>query len=110
MRPIQSTYQMTGTIDASNAEQRQADLLTFVRNSSTQKIIIDFHQVDFIDSSGLMILVLAYQEAQKKGQDFKIAGVSPDVLIIFELSQLDELLSVRDVYDHSHWQSNAIAA
>ena len=110
MRPIQSTYQMTGTIDASNAEERQADLLTFVTNPSTQKIIIDFHQVDFIDSSGLMVLVLAYQEAQKIGKDFRIVGVSPDVLMIFELSQLDEILTVRDSYDKSHWRSKVIAA
>ncbi len=90
-------YSMTGAIDASNAKQVQQDLLGFIKNVSSSAIAINFQDVEFLDSAGLMALVVGYKEAKNQNQDFKIIGVSPSVRMIFEVSQLDRILGVRDL-------------
>lgn len=111
MKVNQLTYSLTGAIDASNAKQVQANLLSFIANSLSSIIIIDFQKVEFLDSAGLMALVAGYQEAKKLNKDFAIFGVSPAVRIIFEVSQLDQILGVRDdIKVNDYWDHNLIAA
>ncbi len=106
-----SMYCLSGSIDASNAKQVQEDLVSFVINSVSSSVIINFQQVDFLDSAGLMAIVASYQEAKRLNKDFAIFGVSPSVGIIFEVSQLDKVLGVRhDIHLDDYWENNLIAA
>lgn len=110
MTTNQATYSIRGAIDASNAKQVQQDLLGFIRNVSALTIILNFQEVEFLDSAGLMALVAGYKEAKNRNQDFKIIGVSPSVRLIFEVSQLDEILAVRDCLDADSGNRELIAA
>lgn len=105
-----SIYRMTGSIDASNAKQVQEDLLAFIRGVSSSAIIVDFRDVEFLDSAGLMALVAGYKEAKNQICNFMITGVSPSVRIIFEVSQLDQILGVRDSLNTDSLNRELIAA
>ncbi len=97
----QSIFSLTGSIDASNANNIQKELLSFVRQTDSDHIIINFQQVEFLDSAGLMALVAGYKEAKKLGKNYNIIRVSPVIQIIFEVSQLDLVLGVTDDLDIS---------
>jgi stage II sporulation protein AA (anti-sigma F factor antagonist) len=60
------------------------------------KVVLDFKQVPFIDSSGLEILVEAQNRLQKKGGGLKIAHPNPvcqDILIATRLADRIEIYS-----------------
>jgi anti-anti-sigma factor len=51
-----------------------------------KKIVVDFSQCEFIDSSFLGSLVIAYKETGKAGGALKIAGVHSDAEVILEIT------------------------
>jgi anti-sigma B factor antagonist len=55
-------------------------------------IEIDFSEVDFVDSSGIGLLITLVQTLQDKGSSVQIKRVKPDVWEVFELLQLHEIL------------------
>jgi len=95
---LAQTFSLIGSIDALRADKIQRDLLSFIEQTSSNHIIIDFHQVEFLDSAGLMALVIAYKKAKILNKGFSIIGVSPSVKIIFEVSQLDKVLGISHDY------------
>ena len=62
------------------------------------------HQVEFIDSAGLMAIVSAFRLAQRLNKKLSVCCLSPSVRIIFELTQLDRALEIyenRQAYEAS---------
>jgi exopolysaccharide biosynthesis polyprenyl glycosylphosphotransferase len=63
-------------------------------NPSVKKIIIDFHQTTFMDSSGLGALVSNLKLAQKEKVEFKLLNVTPPVMAVLNLTGLDQTFSI----------------
>lgn len=106
----QQIYRPQGIIDHSNEDEFQEQLLRFVNESSKKDVIIDFKDVEFFDSSGLIALVSAYQEAKKQGKSLYIFNVSPSVKMIFEISRLDQVLGIKEMGQDTFNENDAIAA
>jgi anti-sigma B factor antagonist len=66
---------------------------SFVKYSD---VVLQFDQVEFVDSSGLGALVRLVQAARSKGGDLKLSGVSPKILKTLEMTNL---LSQFETYD-----------
>jgi exopolysaccharide biosynthesis polyprenyl glycosylphosphotransferase len=63
-------------------------------NSSLMKIIIDFHQTIFMDSSGLGALVSNLKIAQEKNIQFILRNATPQVMAVLNLTGLDKVFSL----------------
>lgn len=63
-------------------------------NSPPVKIIFDFSQTTFIDSSGIGALVSNHKSAAEKEVQMILKGVLPPVLGVLEMTGLDKILSV----------------
>jgi anti-sigma B factor antagonist len=90
-----------GHINASNADELKQKLTTLV-NSDINGVLVDLHQVESLDSAGLMALVAALSLAQRQEKRFSLCCVSPAIKIIFELTQLDrvfEIFETRSEFD-----------
>lgn len=59
-------------------------------------LIVDLDAVRYIDSSGIATMVEALQRANKSKTTFKVAGLSNNVLEVFELVKLEKVF---DIYD-----------
>ena len=59
-----------------------------------QYLIIDISQVPYMDSAGLGLLVNFYVAAQKNGRKLAIAGTTPRIMALFELTKVDALLKL----------------
>ena len=61
--------------------------------------IIDRAAVDFIDSSGICALVGGLNVARHRGCRLVICNLWATVRLIFEITQLDQLLEIFDSFD-----------
>ena len=82
-------------IDHNNRAELEEKLVDFIGGCNHQDILLDFQTVEFVDSSGLMALVNAYQQAKNKNKNFYLYNVSPAVKIILEISQLDKVFPIK---------------
>jgi anti-anti-sigma factor len=89
-------YTPKGIINESNKNYFQQQLFNFINNTNNQDILVDFQGVELVDGSGLMVLVNAYNEAKNQRKNFYLFNVSPAVKMIFEISQLDKVLGIRE--------------
>ena len=70
--------------------QEVSTLHYFVQDHLTRynDIVLQFDQVEFIDSSGLGAVVRLMQAARAKGGDLKLSGVPPAILKTLEVTKL----------------------
>ena len=83
-----------GEIDAATApvldqELREAD------DCSTAEVIIDFGGVDFIDSSGLSVLVAAQKRLRNRDATLVVVNAQASTRRLFEIAGLDNVLTIR---------------
>lgn len=63
--------------------------------SGKNNIILDFSKCNFIDSTGLGVLVGAYKKCAEAGGDMTIRSIKNDqVLKIFKLTRLDKVFKI----------------
>ena len=57
----------------------------------SRKFIVDFSKTDYIDSSGLGVLVTLSKKIREEGGELSLAELSEDLRILFELTRIDSL-------------------
>ncbi|HOF13495.1 MAG TPA: STAS domain-containing protein [Spirochaetota bacterium] len=57
-------------------------------------ITLDLSEVDYIDSSGVGVLISLNKIQKKKGKKLELAKVSPKVLNVLKLSSLSEVFNL----------------
>lgn len=71
---------------------------TIVHNNE-KKVLIDFSNVPYIDSSGLATLIEMLQRLRKIGGTMKLANMSQKVKNVFEITKLVKLFEIADTRD-----------
>ena len=61
-----------------------------------RKFIVDFSKTDFIDSSGLGVLVTLSKKIREQGGQLSLVSLSEDLRTLFELTKLDTLFIFSD--------------
>jgi anti-sigma B factor antagonist len=84
---------LNGRFDTQAADKVRKELEAATAVSPT-KIIVDLTGVDFIDSTALAVLVQAMKRSRQHGGDVRLAGLRPNVRIIFELTRLDQVFEI----------------
>ena len=83
-----SVVAVAGEIDIATAQ----DLASVLNDFAQESVIVDLSAVTFIDSSGLAILVEARRRMSSAGGQLAIDRVQPNVLKVFEITRLTELI------------------
>lgn len=83
-----------GHLNAANADLLKHQLTTIVSSERCSQLLVDMHQVESLDSAGLMALVAALTLAQQLDKRFSLCCVPPSIRIIFELTQLDRAFEI----------------
>jgi anti-sigma B factor antagonist len=83
---------LAGEMDGSNARDVEDE---FIRIEATpvSLIVLDLGSLEFIDSTGLAVIVRAHRRAQNNGHRFGIKRPRGHVSRLFELCGLDRQLS-----------------
>ena len=84
-----------GELDAATAGML-GDAIRSASGESTTEVVIDFGALEFIDSSGLSVLVAAHKRLGKAGAGLRIQGASPAVTRVFAIAGLDQVLTITE--------------
>lgn len=90
-----STVRVTGEIDMSNAPEL-SDFLAQLIQREQQDVALDLSGIQFMDSSGLGVLVKTHQLLAEREQSLVLRSPSPQVTRTLEVSGLSNVLSVDD--------------
>ncbi len=65
------------------------------------KFVLDFSSTEYIDSSGLGVLVSVSKKIREAGGELRLAGLNEDLRMLFELTELDTLFKICDTTDEA---------
>ena len=80
-----------GELDGATAKELEAEFIR-IEATSVSRIVLDLRELDFIDSTGLAVILRADTRA-KNGHVLRVLQPQGQVARIFELTQLDEVLA-----------------
>lgn len=92
--------QIVGDIDMHSSTELRGELLEIAQEPPA-KTIINMSEVDFMDSSGVAVLIEALQLHRRNSGRLKLVGINPRVRSIFEISRLDTIFEIYDSEDEA---------
>ncbi len=84
---------VVGSIDALTADVLTAALSEQVRSGNT-RLVAAFDQVEYTSSAGLRVLLATLKEARQRGGDLRLAGVTPQVNKVLNMSGFNNILKI----------------
>lgn len=94
------TVSITGELDQSTAPELRATLASSLENP-TDPILVDLSACEFIDSTGLSILVEAKRRLEEQQERFGVCCPADDVRRLFELTGIDQALDLYGSHDEA---------
>lgn len=70
------------------------DALSEMIKSGKKDFVLDFSKCNFIDSTGLGVIVSIYKKCVEKGGSVKVKALNNQVLKIFRLTRLDKVFEI----------------
>lgn len=86
--------QMQGELDHHAAGSLRAEIDAQLLGGKVKNIVFNFHGVEFMDSSGLGMLLGRYKAAREKGGKVLACALSPAVWRVFEFVDLPTRIPV----------------
>jgi anti-sigma B factor antagonist len=90
-----AVIELTGDVTAA-CETELMDAYREAGRSEIRGVVLDFTGLDYMNSSGIGLLVTLLVRAKREGQQVSAFGLSDHYRQIFELTRLDEVISVHD--------------
>ena len=90
-----SIIHIEGDITAA-AENKLMDAYTEASQNGTKGIILDFNHLDYMNSSGIGLIVTLLIRAKRHDQKLMAVGLSEHYCQIFELTRLNEAIAIHD--------------
>jgi anti-sigma B factor antagonist len=89
-----------GQLIVSNRHELKQKILDAV-DGGARKVVIDFENTGYIDSSGLGALVSLAKKLRESGGELRLAGLNEDLRTLFELTKLDTLFQIAETADQA---------
>jgi anti-sigma B factor antagonist len=93
-----AVIELTGDVTAA-CESELMDAYREAGRAEIRGIVLDFTGLDYMNSSGIGLLVTLLVRARREGRQISAYGLSDHYRQIFELTRLDEVISVHDDED-----------
>lgn len=85
--------QVSGEIDISTAPRLREAIVGLLAEGRTQ-IAVDLRGVDFLDSTGLGVLVGGLKRARSAGGELRVISTSPRIEKVFAITGLDGIFQI----------------
>ena len=82
----------TGELDLSGATVLQAELDRLAEEDELGGVVLDLRGLEFMDSSGLRLVVLADMQAREAGRQFALVRGDETVHRVFEITRMSDRL------------------
>ncbi len=95
---------LTGDLDHHETEMFREEWMTYLTNYPINHVILSLKGVEFIDSSGLGVILGRYKVLKRYGGSLVICGITRQVKRLFDLSGLFKIITfAEDEYDAREW-------
>jgi anti-sigma B factor antagonist len=84
---------LTGELDMAGAAQLELEIDRVLGDSPPPGLVLDLSRLDFLDSSGLRLLILADQRTRSAGRRFALVPGTETVQRVFEITRMNDRLS-----------------
>ena len=88
-----SILELNGRLDRSSAAQVRKAVMEATARQNAQ-LVINLRGVDYLDSSGLSVLVQGLKRARENLGDLCLCELQPPVRMIFELTRFDKVFEI----------------
>ncbi|AGK97847.1 MAG: anti-sigma F factor antagonist [Clostridium sp.] len=85
---------LTGELDHHSAEEVRNKIDDRIARNGSNKVILDFSNVNFMDSSGIGVVIGRYKKLSMKKGEICIANVQESVKRVFELSGMFKIIKL----------------
>lgn len=92
--------ELAGEIDM-KCSAKIKDKFKEIFRQKPHRVIVDMTEVNFMDSSGLAVLVVALKQSRVNNSALKLAGLTKDVLSILEICRLETIFHIFDTTDEA---------
>lgn len=89
-----------GRVNMVSARQLREALSGLV-DAGCPRIALDLSQTSFLDSSGLGAIIAGLKTARQAGGDLRIVAPTPEVMAVFELTNMHRLMQPRESVDRA---------
>ena len=86
--------EVKGEVDLYSSPMMREYIFKALKQQRPQTLIVDLSRVSYTDSSGIATLVEGLQLAQEYDSRFKLVGLSPTVLEVFQLVRLERVFDI----------------
>ena len=87
-----------GDVDLASSPRLREQFIELVRGGH-RNVVVDLTAVDFIDSTGLGILVGAFRRLRQQGGDMSVVCTRPRILQLFEITGLAKVFAIHASVD-----------
>ncbi len=77
------------------------ELLELGDNSYQLKLVLNFSNVEYLSSAVLGKLVKLRKKIKEGNGGLKLCGIKPEIMEVFEITQLDSVFDIRDSQDEA---------
>lgn len=89
------TIKVKGDLDHHSADETRALIDEKIRNEKFNKLVIDFKNLDFIDSSGIGFVIGRYKVIRKRNGVIEIVNASKKVRKILDMSGIGKIINIK---------------
>lgn len=87
---------LSGELDHHTSGQLRGRLNEVMENSNIKHLVFNLQQLDFMDSSGIGIILGRYNQVKKDNGTVMVLGLRPLVKKTFEMSGLSQIIKIID--------------
>ena len=87
-----------GDIDHHTAKEVRADIDTLVLESSPKELVLDLSGVEFMDSSGLGLVLGRYKKQSDFGGKMKIINPTRRIVQILQLAGVEKIIKIEGMH------------
>lgn len=88
-----ATLHFVGNLSVKDTAKVKSELI-LLRDSGIKKLVFDFAKLEYLDSSGIGVLLHAYTWTKEKQGTIRIINMSKEVRPIFMISNLIDIFNV----------------
>lgn len=82
---------VSGELDFHTAPQLRSKILA-VFDGGAQSVVLDLGQLEFIDSSGLSVIIACFKRFQERGGELRLRSLTDRTRRVLEISGLNRIL------------------
>ena len=87
---------LTGELDVAGASLLENELKRVAAEHDVRGLVLDLRELEFMDSTGLRLIVLSDERVRAEGRTLTIVRGRPDVHRVFEITRMIDRLSFVD--------------